>query len=200
MVTTIRWFDGGETPGLEILPAASGGFNTAGFFGASFSFSIRIGEFNNTTFRTNANGTSNGGALPNLRFANVSGAFVGPSIIAEELLEIENFQATLLVRLNTDNPIKTQNSSFRCFDRININNNPSGVTMRATEIRKDQIPVRGSGNTNWTVVAGSGDTLSLFDQTTENSAVHRWYVGLTATPLSIGEKTNIGFYFETEFL
>lgn len=198
MATTIEWFAGDGSP--EIQPAASGGFNTVGFYGSSFGFSIRVGEYNNTTYRTNANGTSDGGALPNLRFANTSGAHVGSEVSATELLEVDNDEATLKITLTTDNPIKTQNSSFRCFDRVSINNNPSGVTMRAAEIRKDQTTVRGSGDTNWTVVAGSGSTLSLADQTTENSTTHDWYIGLTATPTSIGEKTNIAFYLESEFV
>ena len=41
--------------------------------------------------------------------------------------------------------------------------------------------------------------LGLDDQTVP-SGTHRWYVGLTVTPTSIGLKTNLGFYFETEFL
>ena len=193
MATTVRWFGGAGSP--EIAPAASGGFNTVGFFGASFGFSIRVGEYNTTTFRTNANGTANGSQLPNIKFANTSGAFVGASLIAEELLEIENTLATLNVRLNTDNAIK-----FRAFDRVNINNNPSGVVIFAAEVRKDQASVRGSGDQFWQQIFGSGSVLDLFDQTTENNTQHDWYVALTATPTSIGEKTDIGFYFETEFL
>lgn len=198
MATTVQWFGGAGSP--EILPAASGGLNTCGFFGAGFGFSIRVGEFNQTTFRTNANGTTDGSQVPNLRFANSSGAFVGPSASAEELREVNNNETTLKITLTTDNPIKTQNASFRCFDRVNINNNPSGVTMRAAEMRKDQPTVRGSGDTSWTSVFGSGSPLSIADQTTANFTVHDYYVGLTATPTSIGEKTNIAFYFETEFL
>lgn len=198
MATTIQWFGGIGSP--EILPAASGGLNTVGFFGAGFGFSIRIGEYNQQTRRTNANGTSDGGTMPNLRFANVSGAFVASDVTASELLEVDNTEATLLIRLTTDNPIQTQNASFRAFDRVSIDNNPSGVTIRAAEIRNDITAPRGSGDTNWTVIAGSGSTLSLADQTTENNTVHDWYIGLTATPTSIGEKTNIGFYVESEFL
>lgn len=198
MASTIRWFGGAGSP--EIAPAASGGFNTLGFFGSSFGFSIRVGEYNTTTFRTNANGTSNGSQLPNIRFANTSGAFVGASLVAEELLEIENNLATLNIRLNTDNAIKTQNSRFRAFDRVNINNNPSGVWIGAAEIRKDQALVRGSGDQFWQQIYGSGSVLSLSDQTTANATQHDWYVALTASPVSIGEKTEIAFYFETEFL
>ena len=198
MTTTVRWYGGAGSP--EIAPAASGGFNTVGFFGASFGFSIRVGEYNTTTFRTNANGTSNGSQLPNVKYANVSGAYVGASLVAEELLEIENALSTLDIRLNTDSAIKTQNSKFRAFDRVNINNNPSGVTIYAAEVRKDQASVRGSGNQNWQSIYGSGSVLSLYDQTTANATQHDFFVILTATPNSIGEKTDIGFYFETEFL
>ena len=198
MATTIQWFGGDGTP--EIQPAASGGLNTAGFFGSAFGFSIRVGEFNNTTYRTNSNGTTNGGALPNNKFFNSSGTFVGPELIARELLTVDNDDATLQILLTTDSAIKTQNSSFRAFDRISINNDPSGVTIRASEVRKDQTGVRGSGDISWSIIAGSGATLSLADQTTDDFTAHRWYVALTATPTSIGEKTNIGFYFETEFL
>ena len=75
-----------------------------------------------------------------------------------------------------------------------------GTPDVAAEIAKDQPAVRGSGDSGWTFIAGSGDTLSLADQTTDDFTTHDWYIGLTATPTSIGEKTNIGLYFETEFL
>jgi hypothetical protein len=198
MASTIQWFGGAGSP--EIAPAASGGLNTLGFFGASFGFSIRVGEYNTTTFRTNSNGTSNGSQLPNIKYANASGAFVGASLVAEELLEIENALSTLNIRLTTDNAIKTQNSRFRAFDRVNINSNPSGVWIGAAETRKDQALVRGSGNQFWQQIFGSGSVLALEDQTTANSTVHDWFIQLTASPLSIGEKTEIGYYFETEFL
>jgi len=198
MASTIRWFGGAGSP--EISPAASGGLNTLGFFGASFGFSVRVGEYQTTTFRTNANGTSNGSQLPNVRYANTSGAFVGAALVAEELLEIEDNLATLNIRLNTDTAIKTQNTRFRAFDRLNINSNPSGVTIYAAELRKDNALVRGSGNQFWKQVYGSGSVLSLEDQTTANTTRHDFFVALTASPASIGEKTAIGYYWETEFL
>lgn len=201
MATTIKWYPGDNVgnASFEILPAASGGFNTVGFFGASFGFSIRVGEYNQTTRRTNANGTSDGGSMPNIRFANSSGAYVGAEPAATELLEVDNSESTIGIRLITDNAVGTQNASFRAFDRSDINNNPSGVTIRAAEMLKPSPVVRGSGDVSWSVVAGSGNVLSLDDQTAA-ATTHDWYISLTATPNSIGEKTNIGFYFETEFL
>lgn len=197
MASTIRFFGGAASP--EINPAASGGFNTCGFYGGAFGLAIRVGEYNETTYRTTENGQSNGGALPNTRFANSSGAYVASEIVARELLEVDNVEATLLVRLNTDSAVGTQNTRFRAFDKSDIDNVPSGVTVRAAEIRKDQPLVRGSGDTSWSIIAGSGQVLSI-DSQSNLSTQHDFYLALTASPDSIGEKTQFGLYFETEFL
>ncbi len=197
MATVITWFGGDGAN--EILPAESGANDTLGFFGAGFGFSIRVGEFNNTCFSTNDNGTTNFGQVPNLRFANTSGAFVASETVASELLEVDNTEATLRIRMTTDSNVTTQNGAFRAFDRVSIDNNPSGVTISAIEINKPSPIVRGSGDTFWTTIAGSGATLT-FDNQLFASGAHEWYVGVTVTPTSIGEKTNLGFYFETEFL
>ncbi len=196
MATTIDWF-GGDAAN-EILPAESGANDTLGFFGANFGFSIRVGEYNNTSFVTDDIGVTNFGQVPNLRFANVSGAFVASELTATELLEVDNTEATLRVRLNTDSAVGTQNSAFRAFDRVNINNGPSGVTVQSAEIIKPSPSLRGSGDVFWTTIAGTGD-LDLDDQVAASS-VHTWYLGVTASPDSIGEKTDLGFYFESEFL
>lgn len=187
-----------SNPAVEILPAASGGFNTVGFYGPAFGFSVRVGEYNETTYRTTEDGQTDGGALPNLTYANVSGAYVGPSIVAEELLEVSNSEATLRIRLQTDSAVGTQNSNFRSFDKNGINSSQSGVVVQAAEIIKPGAP-RGSGDQFWQSIGGSGSVLSLDDQLTP-ATEHNWYIGLTCQPTSIGEKTNFAFYFETEFL
>lgn len=196
MATTITWRGGDGVN--QILPANSGDNDTLGFFGAGFGFSIRVSEFNNTNYVTNDNGTTNYGQCPNLRYFNTSGAYVASESVGTELLQVDNSEATLRIRLNTDTNVKTQNASFRAFDRSNINNNPSGVTIYAAEINKPTA-TRGSGDVNWTQIYGSGSTLSL-DNQLFNSGVHDWYIGLTVTPTSIGEKTNVAFYIETEFI
>lgn len=197
MATTIDWKGGDQVN--PIVPAESGDNDTLGFFGAGFGFSIRVSEWNNTSFVTNDNGTTNHGQVPNLRWANESGAYVASETVASELLEVDNSEATIQIKLETDSDVQTQNSSFRAFDRVNINNDPSGVTILAAEINKPETLVRGSGDTHWETIAGSGSTLSFDDQLL-GSGTHQWYVGITVTPQSIGEKTNLGFYFETEFL
>jgi len=197
MASTLRFYAGDGSP--EINVAASGGFNTVGFYGAGFGLSIRVGEYNEATYRTIEAGTSDGGALPNLQFANTSGAFVASEIGATELLEVDNDESTLRVTLTTDSAVGTQNTKFRAYDKSDIDANPSGVTVYAAEIRKDNTLTRGSGDTNWTSIAGSGSVLSL-DNQADPDTTHNWWIGLTASPNSIGEKTNFAFYFECEFL
>lgn len=197
MVASISWRGGDGVN--QIVPAESGANDTLGFFGANFGYSIRVGEYNQTSFVTTDDGSANHGQVPNLKYANTSGAYVASELTATELREINNDEATLQITLTNDAAVQTRNTSFRSFDRSNINNNPSGVTIYAAEILKDQVSVRGSGDTSWTSIYGSGAPLTLEDHL-YGSGTHRWYLGLTATPNSIGQKTQIGYYFETEFL
>lgn len=191
MATTIDWFGGDFVN--QILPAESGTFDTLGFFGGGFGLSIRVGEWNDTSWVTNDDGTAQNGQVPNCKFANNTGVFT-PSIIDPRLLtDLDVDEATLAIRLTTDNAVSTQATSFRAFDRINIDSIPSGVTVRAAEIKAG-----GSGDASWTTVAGTG-SLSLDNQAAPSS-VHIFYVAVTASPDSIGEKTNLGFYWESEFV
>lgn len=196
MATTINWYGGDGVN--QILPAESGANDTLGFFGANFGFSIKVGEYNNTCFVTTDNGSTNHGQVPNLRYANVSGAYVASELTATELLEVDNSEATIRIRLVTDSAVQTQNASLRVFDRNNINNNPSGVTAYAAEIKKQEPTVRGSGDANWTQIYGSGSTLALEDHT-DPLTTHTWWIAMTATPVSIGAKT-FGVYMESEFV
>lgn len=197
MTTTLTW-RGGDAIN-QIVAAESGNNDTLGFFGANFGYSIRVGEYNNTCYVTNDNGTTNYGQVPNLRFANTSGAYVASELTATELLEVNQDEATLQITLVNDTAVQTRNTAFRAFDRSNINSNPSGVTIYSAEVEKASVGVRGSGDVSWKSIFGSGSILTLDDHL-YSSGTHRWYIGLTATPLSIGQKTQIGFYFETEFL
>jgi hypothetical protein len=193
VATTLKFYNPAN-PAIEILPAASGGLNTIGFYGPGFGLSVRVGDFNESTYRTTEDGQTNGTALPNVRWASATGAYVGPSIVEQGLQTILDSEATLRIELMTDVAVTTQNGVFRAFDKSSIDNPSSGVDVYAVEIDG------GSGLPNWTnQVGGSGTVLpmasKLFPQTT-----HNWYVALSSTPTSIGEKTNFAFYFETEFL
>ena len=194
MATTLKFYNPANGA-IEILPAASGGLNTIGFYGPGFGLSVRVGDFNENTYRTTEDGQTNGTALPNLRWASATGAYVGPSIVEAGLLTVTEAQATVRIELMTDVAVTTQNATFRAFDKSSIDNAPSGVDVYAAEILAG-----GSGDSLWTPsLGGSGVIMSLDDKTVANTT-HNWHVGLSSSPTSIGEKTNFAFYFETEFL
>jgi len=197
MATTLKFYNPAN-PAIEILPSASGGLNTIGFYGPSFGLSVRVGDFNETTWRTTEDGQTNGTALPNLRWASTTGAYVAGNIVATEVLNILDSEATLRIELQTDVAVTTQNATFRTFDKSSIDNAPSGVNVYAAEIINPSGPV-GSGDSLWTQIQGSGSVLALDDHAVA-ATTHNWRIGLSSTPTSIGEKTNFAFYFETEFL
>lgn len=198
MATTIDWYGGDGSN--EILPAESGEFDTLGFFGAAYGFSIRVGEYNQTTRVTNDNGTAQNGQIPNVRYLSATGAYVASELVGREVQNIDNDEATLRIRLFTDSAVETQNTAFRAFDRVSIENAPSGVTVLAAEIRNPPgTATASSGDSSWTTIAGATD-LSLDNHSTGPLSTHEWYIAVTVSPTSIGEKTDLGFYFETEFL
>ena len=198
MATTLKFYNPAN-PAIEILPAASGGLNTIGFYGPGFGLSVRVGDFNEGTYRTTEDGQTDGTALPNLRWANISGAYVAGEIPITPLLEVLDSEATLRIELMTDVAVTTQNGVFRAFDKSSVDDAPSGVDVYSAEIRNTAGPV-GSGDTFWTAQLGGSGTVMAVDDKTVAGTTHNWWIALSSTPTSIGEKTNFAFYFETVFL
>lgn len=98
------------------------------------------------------------------------------------------------------------------YDRSSINNPPSGVVCKVYETihpGTSQLGLTGSGSEVWSTPAGSSylsltsspGTSGLSPNGPETSSVdHDWYVCLSASPSSIGSKTQFGLYVETEYL
>lgn len=183
-----------------------------GFFGeGGFGRSVNVGEYNDATFITNANGLTEGPQVNNVKFVHpASGSING--LDAVNLLDIPNYLATLKITFSHTSAVKTQNAEFRAYDRNNINNNPSGVVVRAAEIihpSTTQTGQTGSGDASWISIAGSGTVLEMVSSPgvsgerpngsdTEEDQ-HDWYVSVSCSPNSTGSKTYAG-YFSVEYL
>jgi len=109
------------------------------------------------------------------------------------------------------------NVKLRVFDRVNKDNDPTGVTCQVGElihpwghglaVAGDPL---GSGQQNWSGVHGSSVILSMAaspglsglspNGPTTSGQRHDWYVAISASPDSIGSKTAFGLYFELEYL
>ena len=189
-----------------------------GFYGTSFGSSVQVGSYQNSTFITDGNGTSEGPQVNNLEWVHPdSGSIDGLTEVT--MTSIPNFLATLNPRFTHGSAVQVQNVKARIYDRVNIDNPASGVTTQVAElIHVDTVQNdNGSGDSAWIEITpangGSGTIVDLADspglsgefagngsQSTRADTQHDWYLALSASPDSIGSKTLYGFYIELEFL
>jgi hypothetical protein len=173
-----------------------------------YGFSVQVGSYQDNSYSSNSTGTSQSGQVPNLKFASPTGAFVANESVATILSgsgSIQMAEATLHVQFNSTDIGNTQlqNTSFRVFDGTSINNNPSGVTIQAFELRSNpsgnSIPAgfNVNGDTSWSEIFGSGSVLDIEDQLWP-SGIHNFYIGVSGKPNSIGSKL-YAYFFETEY-
>ncbi len=185
-----------------------------GFFGvAGFGASVQVGAWQGRTFITNGTGTTQGAEASNTQYLNSGSGILGQAGSGIALTAIPNFQATLNVRFTNDTTsVKTQNVQARIFDRNDPNMPASGVTTTVAEIVHPNIiqDNSGSGNTAWQFPGGSGSIMTLTaspgasglrpNGANTTDAQHDWYLALSASPNSIGSKSQFGFFISLEFL
>lgn len=210
MVAAINFLAG---DGLAIQDLSGSGL---GFYGDSgFGASVSVGAWQGRTFITNGAGTSQGPEADNVKFLNAGSGILGQTGTGIALTAIPNYQATLNIRFTNDTPVKTQNVVLRIYDRSDPNKAASGVTTKVAEIIHPTVTQanNGSGDTTWQTPGGSGVTVSLAPspgvsglyagngangQWTDTQ--HDWFVALSASPDSIGSKTQYGLFCSLEYL
>ena len=209
-----------------------------GFFGRSFGLSVPVGQFQESTFVSNSNGTASGVKVSNTKYLSVSGVSHndGGEIDNESM---PNYYAPLNVRFTHSEAVRVQNCKLRIFDRNDIDNQASGVTTKVYELRHpngvanttNALSYRGRSTHDWLEfdpednmvdmdftsspgVSGlntnAGDALASStdgqaNYITKEGAAHEaerhdWYLALSASPDSIGSKTQYGLYFTLEYL
>jgi len=188
-----------------------------GFFGASFGTSVQVGEYNDTTFISSSNGSSEGPQATNCKYDTVtSGVIVNADVAVVPSSMVVN-SGTLNIRFTFDTAVKTQNSQLRIFNRSNINTAAVGVTTQVLQIANggsgvdtDGTVLAPASHPGWIAPSGSGLTMALLSSagsgglspsgTDTVDARHDWYTCLSASPLSIGSKESFGLYVQLEYL
>jgi len=197
-----------------------------GFFSSDgFGGSVLVGSFNGRTFITDGNGVTQGAEVDNLQFLNVGSGIVGQAGSGIHVLAVPNYLATLRMNFNHASAINVTNAEMRIYDRYDINNLASGVTVRMVELIHPTITqiADGSGDNTWigttanpqsgtNTVGGSGTTVPLANSPGESGlhagngsdstwvdTQHDWYVGISASPDSVGSKTKFGLYASLEY-
>jgi hypothetical protein len=206
---------------IDFYVEAGGDFNIdmagsgLGFYGASgFGTSVAVSSWQDTTYVTDGNGLIQGPQGNNVKWTHANSGEVDGSTNLD-LTYIPNYQASLNVRFTHGSAVQTQNVEARIYDRNNINVAASGVTTRMAEIIHPNVSqvAGGSGDTAWIEPAGSGVTVSLAQSPGESGQYagngttstyqdtrHDWYLGITASPDSIGSKTLYGLFVSLEYL
>lgn len=184
-----------------------------GFYGNGFSNSVPVGQYQQTTFITDGNGTVQGSQVNNVKYIfSSSGQVNGGGDVA--INTIPNYLSTLNPRFTNDTAVQVEDVELRIYDRINIDNPPSGVTCQVAElINLNTTYSAGSGDSTWTHVYGSAVTLTLANSpgisgiyagdgtnSTVASTRHDWFVILSASPDSIGSKTFFGLSISLSYL
>lgn len=182
-----------------------------GFYGGGFGYSVPVGEYQDSTFITDSNGTSQGPQVDNVKYQNAQSGILNGASSGINILNMPNYLASLNIRFTHSTAVKTQNAKLRIYDRLSINNNPSGVTCKVAELVHPSTSqlVTGSGSTTWSTPTGSSVVLSATSSpgisgqrpngANTSATDHDWYFGISASPDSIGSKTNFGLYFECEY-
>tara|TARA_Y100000992_G_C21273199_1_gene498198 strand:+ start:3745 stop:4491 length:747 start_codon:yes stop_codon:yes gene_type:complete len=218
-----------------------------GFFGGGFGISVPVGQYQDTTYVTNGDGTASGirckntkwvssDSIPNSGVSANGGSTIG-------LSGMPNYYAPLNIRFTHSEAVRVQNCKMRIFDRNDISKQASGVSTKVFECRHPQpneahngqsgtLAMRGVTNYAWTefdpaeamsdldftaspgmsgLNTSAADTLPsgladgsinwLTNQgTAHQSTRHDWYLAISASPDSIGSKTQYGLYFTLEYL
>jgi cytochrome c5 len=210
-------FYAGSDFAINDLAGSGLGFYGSGGFGAS----VLVSEWQGRTFITNSAGTAQGPEVDNCKYLNPTGVILGQAGSGIKLNQIPNYLATLNVRFTNDVPVKTQNVVVRTYDRSNIANPASGVTVAAYEVvhtgtgqTADGSGGPGtptvSGQHGWVTMAATGMTTMALTASPGTSGLrpsgsnttdtrHDWYLALSASPDSIGSKLFAG-YVSLEFL
>jgi hypothetical protein len=210
-----------------------------GFFGGNFGLSVPVGQYQESTFVSNSNGTASGIKVSNTKFSSISGVIHNGNTPEIDNEAMPNYYAPLNIRFTHDEAVRVQNCKLRIFDRNDIDNMASGVTTKVYELRHPNgvantsyaLAHRGRATHDWYEfdpeedmtdmlftsspgVSGlntsAGDSLPSESESQANYVYkqgaaheaerHDWYVALSASPDSIGSKTQYGLYFTLEYL
>ena len=135
---------------------------------------------------------STGNTPNNVKFVSASGGTGGDSQAdwgdgTEDIDAITDAEATLKVSFGHTSSVVTTGAIFYAYDGTTPATAPTDIDVQAFEV----------GDTNFTEAEGSGSALALDDNTTAET--HDYYIGVSCSPASVGEKTAFAFRIELTY-
>lgn len=164
------------------------------FAGATFDSPITVSSYNDSTHVESSVGAndSDGNTPNNVKFISQSGGGGGDSQAdwgdgTEDIDAITNGEATLKITFAHGSAVATTGAIFYAYDGTTPATAPTDIDVRAFEV----------GDTNFTEAEGSGSALALDDNTAGTS--HNYFIGVSCSPASVGEKTAFAFRMELTY-
>ena len=138
-------FDNNNEPSSEGYTLSGSGL---GFFGSTAGSSVQIGSYQDSTFVSNADGSTTALNMNNIKYKNYdasdttktypSGQILvnadGGGSVEMHLSGIKSNAATMGIEFGHTTAVKVQNAQLRIYDRTNINYPATGVNTKVAEI------------------------------------------------------------------
>lgn len=209
MAAEILFFAGDDIPIHNIAESGLGFYGVGGF-----NRPVPVGQYQSTTYITDSTGTLQGPICNNVKWAHPNSGTIEGSVILN-LLNIPFNHCPLNIRFVNDTEVITENIEVRIYDRSDINASAIGVTTKVAELIHPSTDqgVTGSGDTSWITPGGYGPVVRLCESpgptgyyagsgagSTYYSTQHDWYLAISASPNSIGSKTEYGLYVSLDYL
>ncbi len=165
------------------------------FAGGTFDSAIAITEYNDSTHVESSGGVddSSGNTPNNNKFVSQTGGGGGDSQAdwgdgTEDIDAILEAECAVKINFSDASSVAISATKFYAYDGTTPATAPSNITVKAAE----------QGDTNFTDAEGSGSALDLTDQTAATS--HDYYIVLSASPDTVGEKTAFAFRMELTYV
>lgn len=163
--------------------------NLLKFAGADYDDKVVVGEYNDSFhIRTSSGDDSDACGSPhltNLKYLTSSTVSIdgGSSVDVDTVLTTE----CIRIQFTHGSSVAIENAIFYVYDGTTTTTPPTGVTFQAFE----------QGDTSWTNAEGSASAVDLDNKS--SSTEHNFYIGMSASPSSTGEKTNFAGRIELDY-
>jgi hypothetical protein len=161
---------------------------------SGFDDPITVGAYNDTTHVESSVGAndSSGNTPRNNKFVSQAGGTGGDSQAdwgggTEDLDQITTAEAALKINFSDASSVATTGAIFYAYDGSTTTAVPTGVDFRAAEV----------GDANFTEAEGSAAAVTITDDTAATS--HDYYLVVSASPTSVGEKTAFALRIELTY-
>ena len=105
-----------------------------GFFGATFGSSVQIGSYQDSTYVTNSDGTTQGPVDYNTKFTNPGSGTANGITTEDGIRYFNSSRRSLEINFDHTSEVNVQNVQLRIYDRDNINYPASGVNTKVCEL------------------------------------------------------------------